>query len=239
MKDVKFPSVKEEIEIKCSYQELKHISLLEPTQGELKKSSQIDLDKLSTSLRKHGYIRPIILWWDMTTDQPTNKILDGHQRLGLHLMEAKKGIGTKDYKVPVIYAKADTYEDAMKVLLQLISTTGEINISGLHDFAQNNKFNLDELVASMSLKSPSLKKVQRQLDEKQTATLQLKPEFPIQKEFNEAHNAVIVFCDNEKDWLWLQTKLELNKTKDPNSKYVGKTKVVHVSELQKLIEDDK
>lgn len=239
MQDFVFSPVKEVIDVKCTYSELKHISLLEPTQGDLKASSPEDLDKLSKSLRKHGYIRPMILWWDSTTDEKTNKILDGHQRRTLHYLEAKKGIGTPNYEVPVIYAKAPTIEEAMKVLLQLISTTGELSISGLSDFVKDNKFNLDEITSTMSLKSPSLKKVKQQLENKEIINMQSKPDYPIQKEFGESYNAVVVFCDNDLDWTWLQTKLGLKNTKDPNSKFIGLTKAIHVSDLQKAFEDDK
>jgi hypothetical protein len=239
MQDFEFSELTEVIDIKCTYDELVHISLLEPTQGDLKGSSPEDLDKLSRSLKTHGYIRPIILWWDTTKDEKTRKILDGHQRRTLHYMEAKKGVGTEGYEVPVIYAKAPTIKEAMKVLLQLISTTGELSIEGLSDFVSNNQMNLEEITATMSLKSPSLKKVKQKLDQSSMAKLQKNPDYPIQKQFGESYNSVVIFCDNDIDWVWLQTKLRLDKTKDPNSKYIGQTKVISVSDFQKMIEDDK
>lgn len=228
--------IKHLIEINCSYTELVHLSEIEPTQGDLKVSSIEDLEKLDNSLKEHGYIQPIVLWWNTETDTKTRKMLDGHQRRYLHLLQAKKGVGTPNFEVPVIYAKAPTYEEAMKVLLRLVSVTGELTTEGLVDFVSKNKFNLSDLTRTMSLKSPSLKKARQRMEDKHINSLQKNPEHPIQLNFGESYNGVVIFCDNDTDWMWLKNLLSLGKKKDLKSKHVGETRVVHVQELQSIIQ---
>ena len=58
---------------------------------------------------------------------------------------------------------------------------------------------------------------------------------PIVPKFNEKYTAVVIFCENELDENWLKNIFDLKKSKDYKSGRVAQNHVVHVRDLQKVI----
>jgi len=235
--DMDSTKIKVEIPINCSYTDLKPLSDLIPQQGKLKVSKGENLTKLEKSFDEHGFIEPLVLWWDGKNDIKTNDLLGGHQRRKLLFQMAAKGKGTKDLLIPVIYAKSDTKQGAMKILLHLVEQTGKITQDGLLEFTKSHNFSLDEIASKFSLDSNALAKAQNKLEGDRVAKLQEEPKYPIQPHFAEKYGAVTIFYKNEMDELWLRNFLKLAKTKDYNSSHVGLTTVVDVEHVQQIVED--
>jgi hypothetical protein len=61
------------------------------------------------------------------------------------------------------------------------------------------------------------------------------PTFPLVPRLNERYDYVLIFCENETDWNWLQTKLELRREKSYKSDAVAVGHVVTVSRFQQLL----
>jgi len=230
-----------EIPIKCSYEALIPLSELIPTQGKLKVSKGENLLKLEKSFEKHGFIEPIVLWWDLSDGKKgkgTTKILGGHQRRKVLFKMAKNGKGTKDLLIPVIYSHADSFEQAMEILLQLIGSTGEVNQEGLIAFAKEHSFSLDEIGAKISLGGVStLANAKKALEQQAVEKIQENPKFPIQAHFVEKYGSITIFYKNEMDEIWLKNLLKLGKVQDFNSNTVGPCHVVDVTHVQDIIEE--
>ena len=100
---------------------------LTPFQGNLKKRTQADIDKLKESLLREGLIMPFAVW----KHDDKNYILDGHGRY-----EALKQIEGDGEHVayPCVIIQADTEDDARKALLQITSQYGKITKAGVKQF---------------------------------------------------------------------------------------------------------
>jgi hypothetical protein len=62
------------------------------------------------------------------------------------------------------------------------------------------------------------------------------PTFPLVPRLNEKYDYVLIFCENETDWNWLQTKLELRREKSYKSDAVAVSHVLTASRFQELLE---
>jgi hypothetical protein len=61
------------------------------------------------------------------------------------------------------------------------------------------------------------------------------PTFPLVPRLNEHYDYVLIFCENETDWNWLQTKLELRREKSYKSDAVAVSHVLTASRFQELL----
>lgn len=61
------------------------------------------------------------------------------------------------------------------------------------------------------------------------------PTYPLVARLNEHYDYVIVFCETETDWLWLQTRLDLRHEKSYKSSEVYFSHVLTVSRLQEAL----
>lgn len=97
--------------------ELKLISRLELNEFQWnlkKKDNQEKILNLSEEIKKHWFNCPIAIWdnnWIVS-------ILDGHQRKTALQLLADKGLTLQDDKIPCIYIKANTEEEAKQILLE-------------------------------------------------------------------------------------------------------------------------
>jgi hypothetical protein len=64
------------------------------------------------------------------------------------------------------------------------------------------------------------------------------PTYPLVPRLNEHYDYAVIMCDNETDWAWLQTKLDLRREKSYKSSAVAQSHVITVSRLQELLGDD-
>jgi hypothetical protein len=63
------------------------------------------------------------------------------------------------------------------------------------------------------------------------------PTYPLVPRLNEKYDYVMIFCENETDWNWLQTKLELRKERSYKSEAVATSHVITVERFQQLLGD--
>lgn len=61
------------------------------------------------------------------------------------------------------------------------------------------------------------------------------PTYPLVPRLNEKYDYVMIFCTNETDWNWLQTKLELRREKSYKSEAVATSHVLTVERFQELL----
>lgn len=106
-------------------------SELRPFQGDLKQLNHKKNKKLQETIKKRWFDAPIYVWHDHD-----NYILDGHQRL-LALDElAAWGHMLANDKIPVVYIKAETEQEAKEKILEYNSRYSDLNIDWLWEFIQ-------------------------------------------------------------------------------------------------------
>lgn len=97
-------------------------------QGNLKRLTQKNREKLMASILEKGFIAPIFVW----DDAGEYRLLDGHQRLKTLLWMREKGWDIP--MLPVDIIEADDEQDAKKKLLAITSQYGEFTTDGYAEF---------------------------------------------------------------------------------------------------------
>ena len=110
-----------EIVIKCEAATTLPLNSLLEFQGDLKKLTKKNRDKLMNSIIKHGFIAPIFVW----CNDGKFMLLDGHQRLATLLYMQKEGWTIPD--LPVALIEANNEKDAREKLLHITSAYGEFD----------------------------------------------------------------------------------------------------------------
>lgn len=117
------------IRVTCRGADLLPIDALREFQGEIKKLSAKNAERLEKSILRYGFTAPIFVW----QHDGENHILDGHQRLKVLL-----GMRRKGYDIPLLpvdYIQGDTIEEAKAKLVHILSQYGEIVLDGLYTFS--------------------------------------------------------------------------------------------------------
>ena len=97
-------------------------------QGNLKRLTQKNREKLMASILEKGFIAPIFVW----DDAGEYRLLDGHQRLKTLLWMRERGWDIP--MLPVDIIEADDEQDAKKKLLAITSQYGEFTTDGYAEF---------------------------------------------------------------------------------------------------------
>ena len=134
---IDFKAVK--IKISCQAADTLPLDAIEEFQGNLKKRSKKDIDKIIRSIVEYGFSFPFYVW----NGTGHNYCLDGHGRI-LALTEMRKR-GTDLPLFPVVYVDAENEEEAKQKLLRLNSSYGDITQSGFEEFTQGLKMEMDVL----------------------------------------------------------------------------------------------
>lgn len=114
------------------------VSELTPFQGQLKRLSEENYNKLRKSLIEQGFRFSLHAWHHAGI----NYIIDGHQRV--HVLQ---NLAKQAYEIPkltVNFVKADSYEEAKKLVLYAISQYGEIDKAGFADFTLDLDFDIQD-----------------------------------------------------------------------------------------------
>jgi DNA modification methylase len=134
--------------VTCKGADVLPIDSLEEFQGNLKKLSKKNLDKLKKQILRNGFNVPFFVW----RVNDWCRILDGHQRLkGLLSL---RNDGYEIPLLPVAYIEAENEKDARQKLLGITSQYGEFEIEELNewisdldsDIADCLRFSDEELV---------------------------------------------------------------------------------------------
>ncbi len=107
-------------------------------QGNLKRLTQRNREKLMTSILEKGFIAPIFVW----DDAGEYRLLDGHQRIKTLLWMREHGWDIP--MLPVDLIEADDEQDAKKKLLAITSQYGEFTTDGYAEFI--NDIEVDDFV---------------------------------------------------------------------------------------------
>ena len=120
--------------------ELEHIPVdgLEPLQGELKKLSDTNFNKLRKSMLDKGFKLSLHVW----KNGGVNYLIDGHQRVHVLQQMAKEGIEIPP--IPCVIVQARTYSEAKETVLLAVSQYGKLDKTGFQEFIDGEDFDLDE-----------------------------------------------------------------------------------------------
>jgi hypothetical protein len=77
--------------------------------------------------------------------------------------------------------------------------------------------------------------IQKLLDKLEPEKKVDEPTYPLVPRLNEKYDYVMIFCTNETDWNWLQTKLQLRRERSYKSEAVATSHVITVERLQELL----
>jgi hypothetical protein len=119
------------IVIKCKGHATLPIDQLLEFQGNLKRLTQKNREKLMASILEKGFIAPIFVW----DDAGEYRLLDGHQRLKTLLWMREKGWDIP--MLPVDIIEADDEQDAKGKLLAISSQYGEFTTDGYAEFTND------------------------------------------------------------------------------------------------------
>ena len=122
------PEKMEKIIVTCTAADRLPIDSILEFQGDLKKLSKENREKLKKSILKNGFTAPIFIW----QHGGDNFILDGHQRLATLLHMRQKGYDIP--LLPVAYIEAENEQQAKEKLLVITSQYGEFDLDVLNDW---------------------------------------------------------------------------------------------------------
>ncbi len=127
-----------DIRVTCHAADILPIDALLEFQGELKRITKDNLDKLKRSILKHGFTAPIFVWQGVD-----NHILDGHQRLKALIELRREGYNIP--LLPVAYIDADDEKHAREKLLYITSQYGDFSTEGIQSFAEGLDIDFGEM----------------------------------------------------------------------------------------------
>jgi hypothetical protein len=150
---------------------------------------------LSGMLDEVGWVAQVI------KNKRTGRLIDGHLRVEL----AKS---RKEKKIPVSYVDLSAKEEA--IVLAAFDPLG--------DLAGKDSKRLRALIAELDPVSESLKGFLDDLGDPDADGTKDKPEMRFSEELLEEHNFVVLYFDNEVDWINLQSMLNLKSVKALHSR---------------------
>jgi hypothetical protein len=118
------------LKLNCETGNAAMLTEMTPFQGDLKVSNDKEIAVLAESLLTDGLNMPIALW----AHDDRYLILDGHQRYRALIALSLNDPSILSQNLPVVLVKADTEDEARKIVLQSISQYGKITRKGLSGF---------------------------------------------------------------------------------------------------------
>lgn len=139
-------------------------------QGDFKRRTEKDVDKIVRSIKKNGFSFPIFVW--------NEKCLDGHGRL-LALKKLEES-GVEIPPIPVVEVQADSIDAAKEKLLQLNARYGQITAASLEYFIKDLDFDLSDVnivLDKLTLEIPTYQEVSQRLTQEQEEEPPYSPTF--------------------------------------------------------------
>jgi hypothetical protein len=128
-----------EIRIECKGADVLPLDAIEEFQGNLKKRTKSDIQKIITSIEKYGFSFPFFVW----NGDGHNRCLDGHGRIQALSEMRKNGVDLPLF--PVSYVEAKTEGEARQKLLRLNSQYGKMSMDSVLEFADGLEIEKSEL----------------------------------------------------------------------------------------------
>jgi hypothetical protein len=158
-----------------------------------RKATRKEWDDLKESLSKFGFVEPIVV---NGADNRKNVIIGGHFRV-----KVAKEMGIKE--IPVVYVNFPNLEDEQELNLRLNKNVGQWDWDLLANLNE-------EMLVKVGFEQSELDKLFKGGTEE--------PEVDFTEELMEEHNYIVLYFDNEIDWLHLQSLYPLRKVKALDSK---------------------
>jgi hypothetical protein len=165
------------------------------------------------SLREFGQHRAAVV------QQSTGEVL-----IGNHMVKAMQQLGWEELDV---YLVGDDDDEALRRLIA-DNATGDQATWDEEELATA----LRKTGAVPGFDDDAVDKLLRSLEPEKPKE---EPTYPLVARLNEHYDYVMIFCENETDWTWLQTTLQLRTEKSYKSGAVARSHVVTVSRLQELM----
>lgn len=127
------------IEIKCKGADSLPLEAIEEFQGNLKKRTKKDIDKIIKSIEKYGFSFPFFIW----NGTGHNYCLDGHGRIQALCEMRNKGILLPAF--PVVYVDAVDEAEAKNKLLRLNSQYGLMSAASVLEFTEGINIEWEDL----------------------------------------------------------------------------------------------
>lgn len=127
------------IKINCTTQDTLPLDALTEFQGELKKRDDSDYEKISRSIKKHGFLFPFFTW----KHGKKNYVIDGHGRLGA--LQRMVAMGEKIPPLPVVYVNCKNETEAKEALLKLNSQYGHMTAESVREFLGDLQIDFSDL----------------------------------------------------------------------------------------------
>ena len=148
----------EAVRIECKGYETKDLDDLENFQGDLKKLTKQNAERLRKEILELGFSEPISVW----QQDGVNYILNGHQRVTVLQTLAKEGYEIPPLPVSVVHA--ESYAEAKRKVLALTSQYGQVTEDGLAEFLAEAEIGLEEAMASFSFPEIDLEALRLELE---------------------------------------------------------------------------
>lgn len=201
---------KKKIRITCKGASSLTPERFEHFQGELKTLSKEDYEKLKKSILDHGFSFPVFIW----RNKGRHKIIDGHQRLIVALGMLKEGFWIEGGKFPVDWIEAQNEKEAKEKILLSMSQYGKATEKSFLGFVDEAGLDLEGL--SLMIDIPTIDVDSILSGGKKGKEERAEIEFT--EELMESHNYVVLYFDNDVDWLQAQTLFQLKTVKALDSK---------------------
>ena len=129
----------QKIDLKIEGQ-LEHIAVtdLEPLQGELKKLSDGNFNKLRSSMIEKGFKLSLHVW----KNGGINYLIDGHQRV--HVLQQLVKEGYEVPAIPCVIVQARNYREAKETVLLAVSQYGKLDKDGFDEFVEGEGFDFED-----------------------------------------------------------------------------------------------
>jgi len=111
-------------------------------QGEFKQRTDLDINQIKSKILKYGFSFPMFVW-----EFDKKYVIDGHGRLAA--LKSMEQDGIEIPPIPVVYIKAETTEEAIRVLLLCNSRFGYITDESADLFMGD--INFEELYYSLNI----------------------------------------------------------------------------------------
>ena len=127
------------IRIECRGADLLPLDAIEEFQGNLKKRTAADVQKIITSITKYGFSFPFFVW----NGDEHNRCLDGHGRIQALGEMRRRGENLPLF--PVSYVEAKDEDEAKQKLLRLNSQYGTMSVDSVLEFMDGLEIDSEEL----------------------------------------------------------------------------------------------
>jgi len=151
------------IEIRCKAAKTINYRDLTPLQGDLKKITRDNLDRLKLEIRSRGFLAPMFVW---ESQRGIHYTLDGHQRC--KALEELEKEGYTIPPVPVAMILCKDLKTARRALLGIVSQFGEVTDTVLIGYIHEAEISLDDLV-SLRMPEVDIAKLVEQLSKQEVA----------------------------------------------------------------------